>query len=398
MRRLYVVLTGMALNLGPGHLARAQTFNLIHTFQGGNDGAYPQAGLIDLNGELYGTTAGGGASNRGTVFKITVGTGMEQVIYAFENGGDGAQPLANLTNVDDKLYGTTSTGGIAPGYGTLFSLSPESQTEHVLQSFEAGPEGVFPESSLLSVGTLLYGTTYGAQPAKDSDLGAVFSFDPSSRNLQVIHTFQGYSDGLHPASGLTRLGNLLFGTTSGGGRARQGTIFSINLQSNAENVVYSFQSGSDGAVPLGGLLRTHGRLYGTTQNGGSGNCHLGCGTVYFIDPKNGSENVIYSFKGGYDGANPVASLIEVNGILYGTTRSGGVTSQSPPFEGGTVFSLNPKTQTERILHSFLPSDGASQPYGSLLITQGILYGTTLMSSPNSSCGQDGCGAVYSIAP
>jgi uncharacterized repeat protein (TIGR03803 family) len=105
-------------------------YYILHDFQGGSsDGAAVNAGLIiDISGNLYGTTAGGGASGYGTVFEVSPPTApyvgwTETVLHAF-SGGDGGNPQAALTH-DGKghFYGTTFTGGpMASSAGTVFGL------------------------------------------------------------------------------------------------------------------------------------------------------------------------------------------------------------------------------------------------------------------------------------
>ncbi len=97
---------------------------VLHSFGStARDGAIPAAGLVNLNGTLYGTTDSGGAHRSGTVFSITR-DGVETVLYSFGTvPGDGAYPLAGLTAVGATLYGTTSSGG-ANGRGTVFSITP----------------------------------------------------------------------------------------------------------------------------------------------------------------------------------------------------------------------------------------------------------------------------------
>jgi uncharacterized repeat protein (TIGR03803 family) len=97
-------------------------------------------------------------------------------------------------------------------------------------------------------------------------------------------------------------------------------------------VVYSFQAGKDGAGPESTLLDVHGKLYGMTEHGGNARS----GTIFFVDPAKGTEKAVYSFKGGTDGAYPLAGLINVGGTLYGTTCQGG-----GQLNGGTVFSYTP---------------------------------------------------------
>jgi uncharacterized repeat protein (TIGR03803 family) len=143
----------------------------LHSFGSGSDGENPEAGLIDVNGTLYGTTYKGGAHGQGTVFSITTG-GTEKVLHSFGSGSDGANPEAALVDVNGKLYGTTYYGG-THGDGAVVSLST-SQTEHVVYSFGAGSDDArYPEAGLIDVNGILYGTTpYGGGT---SDNGTVFS-------------------------------------------------------------------------------------------------------------------------------------------------------------------------------------------------------------------------------
>ena len=105
-------------------LTKAGKKIVLHNFAGGSEGAYPYAGLVsDGVGNLYGTTYQGGPLNRGTVFKIDT-AGRLTVLHSFEGGTDGANPYAGL--ILDKagnLYGTTEYGG-ASGQGTVFKIGP----------------------------------------------------------------------------------------------------------------------------------------------------------------------------------------------------------------------------------------------------------------------------------
>src|SRR5580698_10264873 len=83
--------------------------------------------------------------------------------------------------------------------------------------------------------------------------------------------------------------------------------------------VYSFSGGADGSDPYAGLIKVRRKLYGTTSGGGTASD----GTLFSVDPKTGAETIAYSFKGGYDGSQPTAGLLDVGGILYGTTNAGG---------------------------------------------------------------------------
>ena len=154
---------------------------MLHSFAGDPDGAFPSASLLDVDGTLYGTTVGGGAylscegtqfpKPCGTVFSITT-AGLEKVLHSFA-WTDGAFPAAGLVNVNGTLYGTTSYGGTYGG-GTIFSITKAGR-EKVLHSFGKGTDGGDPSAALINVGDTLYGTTTlgGA-----NSLGTVFSLTP----------------------------------------------------------------------------------------------------------------------------------------------------------------------------------------------------------------------------
>jgi uncharacterized repeat protein (TIGR03803 family) len=305
---------------------------VLYSFQGGADGSNPTDTLIqDSDGNLYGTTNEGGSTNNGTVFKITP-SGQETVLYSFQGGTDGRNPAASLIKGrDGNFYGTTSEGGTM-NYGTVFKITPSGQ-ETVLYSFQGESDGAIPASSLITdSANNLYGTTYLG--GSDDD-GTVFKITPSGQET-VLYRFQDGNDGNNPTSGLIvdRYGNA-YGTTHNGGSNNDGAVYKITA-SGQETVLYSFQGGTDGDSPLGGLvLGSDGNFYGTTLFGGSGSgCdEVGCGTIFQLTPS-GQETVLYSFQGGADGALPASSLItDSAGNLYGTTKTGGSNND------GTVFRL-----------------------------------------------------------
>jgi uncharacterized repeat protein (TIGR03803 family) len=109
-------------------LTSSGVLNVLHSFTGGTDGAYPEAGLIaDMAGNLYGTTGGGGAAGQGTVFQLTP-SGALNVLHSFTGGSDGGRPAADLiADAAGNLYGTTVLGGANTscpgGCGTVFELA-----------------------------------------------------------------------------------------------------------------------------------------------------------------------------------------------------------------------------------------------------------------------------------
>ena len=124
--------------------------------------------------------------------------------------------------------------------------------------------------------------------------------------------------------------------------------------------------------PFAGLVNLNGTFYGTTVQGGQGHCPYsgpGCGTVYEIS-SSGEEKTLYSFRGGpKDGSAPWAGLVALNGVLYGTTSSGGSGNT------GILYSLTTLGK-EHVLHSFDGGTDGGNPYGTLIAVNGTLYGTS----------------------
>src|ERR1051326_2102838 len=106
----------------------AGSLTTLYSFNGAADGANPQAGVAQgSDGNFYGTTYAGGASNVGTIYKIT-SAGALTPLYSFTGGSDGGNPQAGLAQgTDGNFYGTTSSGGnntnCQGGCGTLFKVS-----------------------------------------------------------------------------------------------------------------------------------------------------------------------------------------------------------------------------------------------------------------------------------
>jgi uncharacterized repeat protein (TIGR03803 family) len=198
--------------------------NIVYTFSGGSTGAeFPYAGLlIDANGNYFGSTAGDGATSFGDVFELT-SNGVFTALYTFTGGADGSQPMAGVRrDSEGNIYGTTKGGG-AFGHGTVFMLSPNNQ-ESVLYSFTGGVDGGEPRSSLSEDAKgNLYGTTIAGGAFA---MGTIFKLDTTGHE-SVLHSFKGGSDGKFPYAGLDQdvEGNL-YGTTTAGGNG-YGTIFEI---------------------------------------------------------------------------------------------------------------------------------------------------------------------------
>jgi len=158
----------------PGSPGGAWTEKVAYAFQGGNDGDSPGGDLILVRGALLGMAGAGGAYGQGNVFEIAPSSRgfSETVLYSFQGGNDGAYPVAGLT-VDSafNLYGSTDGGGGCTdnpgGCGTVFHLTPPGSpggtwSEQVLYAFPSVSDGLYPVGDLLlDEGWLLGATAQG---------------------------------------------------------------------------------------------------------------------------------------------------------------------------------------------------------------------------------------------
>jgi uncharacterized repeat protein (TIGR03803 family) len=298
---------------------------VLHSFGSGADGANPYSTLVATKRMLYGTTYYGGTYGTGTVFAVDAKTGAETVLHSFGSGTDGQYPRAGVIDVNGTLYGTTNFGGTSEN-GTLFALDIKSGVESVLYSFGNSPDGRAPSSVLTYVNGRLYGTTVAGGT---NNSGTAFEFDPHAGTETIIHSFAGGADGSLPVAGLLDVNGVLYGTTLSGGTNDDGTIYALDPNTGTETVLHSFGNGTDGQSPDASLVAVKHTLYGTTLSGGANNA----GSVFTFDLEANAETVIHSFGSGSDGANPSNELIDVKGALYGTTGLGGTNGL------GTVFVL-----------------------------------------------------------
>ena len=293
------------------------------------------------------------------------------------------------------------------------AAGPLGSPYRALHIFGGAPrDGGAPNGQLISVNGTLYGTTSAGgrhcyHHGRAIGCGAVFAITTSGQ-YRLLYSFQGNRDGANPVGGLLAMHGLLYGATSGGG-ARPGfsgscsvssggcgAIFSVS-PSGYERVLYSFKGGSDGASPSGGLVSTNGTLYGVTSAGGvvrncKGYGSLGCGTVFAVSAS-GNERVAYRFQGGReDGSYPSGTLLALGGKLFGTTLDGG------DFDDcgngcGTIFDVT-TSGVEQVLHRFDLRAHGSQP-GGLIGLNGLFYGTTFNGGDvRGSCETSGCGTVF----
>ena len=321
------------------------------------------------DGKLYGTTPAGGALDRGTVFRVNPDGSALQVLHSFTCESDGCSPSAGLTEgPDGKFYGTTQSGGSVAFTGTVFRLNPDGSAFETLHTFTCESDGCSPRAGLTGGRDgKLYGTTpFGGA----AGVGTVFRLSPDGSAFEVLHAFACESDGCFPRAGLTGGSDgKFYGTTPTGGGAGGGTVFRLNPNGSAFEVLHSFAFDSGSAAPAARLTEgSDGKFYGTTEFSPAGG-----GTVFRLNPNGSAFEVLHSFTCHSDRCSSISGLTGgSDGKFYGTTPFGGAA------DGGTVFRLNPDGSAFEVLYSFsCGSDGCSPIAGLTTGRDGNFYGTTV---------------------
>jgi uncharacterized repeat protein (TIGR03803 family) len=336
--------SGGAYNAGTlFEISSAGDYKVLYNFGRTHaDGRNPYSKLLfDKKGNLYGTTSAGGLGRSycddgcGTVFKFTASTGKEKVLYRFGSfSGDGLTPYADLVfDVNGNLYGTTIGGGNsvggtcqANGCGTAFMVNSKGKAiETVLHSFGGySGDGVTPAGGLVfDAAGNLYGAT---EEGGNNNYGIVFEIT-SMGEEEVLYKFSNNEGGGEPSSGLIidSLGNLYGTTKYGGSYTGEGTVYELTW-GGQEEVLASF-GGAYGVFPTGNLLSFQGNLFGTTQQGDTP-------TVFEVT-STGVLNILYTF-GTNESCYPNGDLVvDEFGNFYGTTQRCGANNL------GTVFKIAP---------------------------------------------------------
>jgi uncharacterized repeat protein (TIGR03803 family) len=448
--------TALVVSLSLTLVAFAQSNEqILYSLQGGTDGSIPEGRIVfDSDGNLYGATNEGGASQCGMVYQLSPplifgSPWTETAIYSFrcKANGDAAYPLGGLA-IDDagNLYGTTAYGGAGNcllsgalmGCGTIFELSPPPKqggewTESIIYSFPTdAKEGYVPWGDLVfdSKGNLYGATQFGGGHGTYCNgyyvyCGAVYELSPPSQQgdpwtERVLHGFSGVTpaevmgDGANPNGDLIldSAGNV-YGTTFFGGftvglckkpkgSLGCGTVFELSPPGApggdwTEAILHRFDC-KDGDNPAASVTADEeGNLYGTTY-GGPGPY----GMAFRLNKPTNSQQVwtetaLYLFGANNNGWNPGAGLtFDSIGRLYGTAIG-----TYPPYHG-EIYRLaetNPNGSFDiDVFYDFAGSTNGGNPYGPLIFDQaGNIYGITQAGGTGTAC-LGGCGTIYEISP
>lgn len=411
--------TGGALNFGTVFkLTPGGEFTTLVEFTNNgatNKGLGPVAGLtLGNDGQLYGTTGGGGANNLGTVFRISPG-GVLTTLVQFAGAtnpmgqspsgelilaGDGnfygttggtvfrmttAGALTTLSSIgsraalalgpDGNLYGTSE---IAGGNGTVFRITISPSVVLTELARFTGTNGRYPTGRLVfgSNGDLFGTTSFGGA----DDSGTIFKLTPGGTLTKLVDFTDAdvTQHGRVLYAGLTAgIDGFLYGTASDAGPKGGGTAFRV-AQDGTFTTFAAFglldDNQSLGAITLGG----DGNFYGTTFRGG-----IGFGSV-FRASTDGAFSTLVEFT-NITGNEPGAPLTydSTGDVFYGSTTTGGLNDR------GTIFRMTPAGGLTQLVD--LTDTNALYPAGDLLLTvDGSLYGTTWRG------GTAGVGTVFRL--
>ncbi len=378
-----------------------------HFRGGANDGAYPTCGKLATDGtRLYGVTSAGGDLNQGVIFSVKLDGADFRILRAFRhdpanNEFDGYDPYGSLALSDGVLYGTTLHGGsnlwirnYTPcTFGKVFRLNTDGTGYQTLYEFPRDGSGwttAFNQGGVVVSGTKIYGVTYR------SSWGYIWSMDADGTDFNLLHSFCPDNDGYNPSS-LVLVGSYLYGTARGG--RPSGCMFRIRtdgadftmLSQGAQWWTYALDadSGISPFVPYGS------ELYGGRS-----------GFIFKVKPDGSDFTVLRRLSVGHVPHDPPDYRIHsaptiADDVIFGTTSDGGYPDDGGT-PAGTVWRMNLDGSAYQILHSFklLPWDGGNYqqynpesgayPKGGVIVVGSMLYGMT------SAGGVDNLGVIYAL--
>jgi len=343
----------------------------------------------DGAGNLYGLTQNGGRDDLGAIFKLTPADQLTSLLSFAGDGpsNKGANPVAGMRyDGSGNFYGTTRGGG-ALDKGSLFKMTSAGVLTTLVEFTGNGTSnrGAYPSAAMiLASDGNLYGTT---EEGGAFDNGTVFKMTPAGMLTTLIEfTGQGVVNrGGHPSAAVVeaRDGNF-YGTTGEGGLTDLGTIFKITPAGELTTLVEFTGDGASnkGAYPSAAVIEaSDGNFYGTTEYGGADDY----GTLFKMTPAGMLTTLVEFTRDGTSvGAQPIAALVEArDGNIYGTTSRGAAGDL------GTIFEITPPSVFTTIYqfgNYYYDNEDGRPNAGLTLASDGDLYGTTMGSTPGSTSG------------
>lgn len=358
--------------LGISEDIKAQQFSALYNFPNLINNTGTAVLMQADDGKLYGTTAGGGLNNSGAIYRINLdGSGFTNIFSFGTVYGAPERPLSGLLQgKDGNLYGTQLFDGNY-GFGGIYRIATNGSGYLMLHSFNGTTEGGESESALIQGRD---GRLYGCIPYVNPPLDeSVYAFNPADNNFTILHTFSptNSQDGRALLFSLLQSSNgMLYGVAEIGGSNNLGTLFTMNTNGGGFSVLHHFST-NDGTFgfPISAPIEgADGNLYGTASS-----------SLYRVSTNGSNFQVLHTFIKQSDGSAANALVQGIDGKLYGTTAGSG-----SAVSDGMVFSINLDGTGFTKLHSFTNgADGANPICALLQANNGVLYGTTTSGGTNN---------------
>jgi uncharacterized repeat protein (TIGR03803 family) len=385
----------------------------VNSSETNSDGNGPVGNLLLVGTNLYGTAVTGGLYSQGTLFAIPANGSSFTNFHNFGKPGttDGQQPNCTLIQVGNKLYGTTSQGGVT-GSGGIFSINLDGSGYTNFYTFSSigldttifastNNDGAFPWAGLVAVGNTLYGVTVLGGKFGN---GTIFAIGTNGTGFTNFHDFAMTSissgtnnEGADTYGALICSGNMLYGAASHGGTndGGSGTVFAISTNGTGFMNLHNFTIDVDGGLPLGSLLLAGNTLYGTTSFGGP----TASGTIFKVNTDGTDFAILHQFTANpyipgtnTDGADPHSTLILSGDTLVGNSLGGGNNNT------GTIFTITTNGNDFAAIYQFssLDNNGETNFDGAYPSAGVIMAGNTLYGTSKNG-GYGGRGTVFALA-
>lgn len=341
--------------------------SLIYDFNSGNTPAnIINCGLTNISGVIYGLSESGGKYGYGCIYKINEPQGIIEVVYNFSISA--GYPKGELVLASNGLsYGILTTGGLN-GNGALFSFNPITNIVTTVFDFtitDQVPQGIMHKNNVL------YFTSDGGGLTNE---GAISKYDINTNNYSLLYSFS-YSSGIglsNPNIYPILDGNNIYGGCFTDNFFGNGGIYHYDISTNVFTEDTIFLGLEDGWQCNGQLVRgLNGMFYGMNRLGGNV-VNTTFGNIFEFDPVNKTVHNVHSFN-MIDGYRPNGDLIKLaTGELIGCTESGGL------FDKGVLFKYNPANNQYIKLHDF--DTIAKNPIGQLILKGNVIFGTFIKNT------------------
>ena len=368
--------------------AQAQTPTMLYNFPGFNGDACATRGNIvqGRDGNMYGGGAAACGTGSGTIYKISP-AGVESAFFIFPpqwlNCGGAGLTLGS----DGNFYGTCISGNPATGMGSIFRLTPAGVFTDLHDFTGANGDSLPVYPPIQGVD----GNFYGVSGNEVQVCGNIYKLTPAGVYTN-LHTFVFNNSECHSSNLVQASDGNLYGTLANCTLPGSvGCVYRISTAGVFKEIHgFAFTTGQ---VPCTGLIQgKDGKLYGATQQGAAN----GSGNIYKMTTA-GVATDLHDFNNATDAScvnnvGPPVNLLQVtDGSFYGVNPAYG------PSGTGSIYKLTSANVFSAFLFPNPPIDGDLPSSTLIQNTNGLVYGTT-PSGGGSTCFGGACfGTFFSVA-